>query len=203
MKASHLHALLLLRKKGVPSSKALAGELSISQQTASRWLTGLVRDRLVEKHARQYRITPRGEAYLTSLLPQIPVGFVGTVFTGLGEGKYYLGKSGYRKQFPNLLGFAPYPGTLNLRVEDGAPRQALLSLRARPGLVVTGFSEKERTFGGARCHQVLIAGKIQGALIVPDRTHYPEDVAEILAPVCLRDALRLKDGKAVTIQAVS
>lgn len=203
MKPTILHALAHLRKKNTTSSTSLARELSISQQTASRWLIDLLRNDLIEKREGQYRITPSGTAYLSSLLPGAPIGFIGTVFTGLGEGKYYLGKSGYMKQFMNLLGFEPFPGTLNLKVEDGMQRQGLLTLRAQSGMMaVSGFTEKERTFGGARCHKVLIAGKIQGALIMPERTHYPKDVAELLAPVFLRKALGLKDGSSVSIQTL-
>ena len=35
---------------------------------------------------------------------------------------------------------------------------------------------------------------IDAAVVVPDRTHYPSDLIEIIAPVKLRDALKLKDG---------
>ena len=42
----------------------------------------------------------------------------GTVFTGLGEGAYYIGKESYRKQIVEKLGFEPYPGTLNLKLSS-------------------------------------------------------------------------------------
>ena len=40
----------------------------------------------------------------------------GTLFTGLGEGAYYVTRDDYRKQFIEKLGFDPYPGTLNIKL---------------------------------------------------------------------------------------
>jgi riboflavin kinase len=45
---------------------------------------------------------------------------------------------------------------------------------------------------------VLING-VPGAVVIPDRTHYPKDLLEIVSPVKLRDELKLKDGDGVCI----
>jgi CTP-dependent riboflavin kinase len=42
----------------------------------------------------------------------------GTVFTGLGEGAYYISKETYLKQLTEKLGFEPYLGTLNLKLSS-------------------------------------------------------------------------------------
>ena len=42
----------------------------------------------------------------------------GTVTTGLGKAAYFLGQDFYKDQFHHKLGFIPYPGTLNIIVED-------------------------------------------------------------------------------------
>ena len=47
---------------------------------------------------------------------------------------------------------------------------------------------------------VLIEGKIRGAIVVPEVTRYGEDVVELLAPVYLRRALKLRDGDQVTVE---
>ena len=44
--------------------------------------------------------------------------FEGVLFSGLGEGAYYISQPGYEKQFEEKLGFEPYAGTLNLRVRE-------------------------------------------------------------------------------------
>jgi riboflavin kinase len=64
---------------------------------------------------------------------------------------------------------------------------------------IEGFNDGECTFGGGNCYSVSIGG-IKAAVITPERTHYPLDLIEIIAPVKLRDTLRLKDGDRVVIQ---
>lgn len=121
----------------------------------------------------------------------------GNVFTGLGEGQYYISRDGYMAQFIEMLGFEPYPGTLNVRLDGPSAK-----VRERMNLIepvhVRGFSDGERSFGGGRCYPVEIEG-IKGAVIVPERTHYPADLLEIIAPVRLRETLRIHDGDTVRI----
>ena len=47
----------------------------------------------------------------------------GVLFSGLGEGAYYIMIKGYRKQFQSKLGFDPFPGTLNLRLDSTVDRK--------------------------------------------------------------------------------
>lgn len=198
MKPTPLHALWALSFRAMTSSVELSGQLGVSQQTASRWLSELQREGLVQRAAGAYRVSDAGRKYLLELSPKAPKQITGRVFTGLGEGRYYLSQKGYRDQFSGLLGFDPYPGTLNLRLQDAENRHANQALRAQLGLYLQGFSAKERTFGGARCYLCGI-NKTRAAVIVPERTHYPEDVVEVLSPVYLRKKLGLKDGDAVTL----
>ena len=121
----------------------------------------------------------------------------GYLIKGLGEGQYYIGLDGYRRQFEMILNFTPFPGTLNVQLTDFSK-----SLRNRIDIMhaatVSGFTDGQRTFGGGKCYPVQIEG-LDGAVIVPDRSHYPDDLLEIIAPVNLRKALRLKDGDKIKI----
>lgn len=121
----------------------------------------------------------------------------GHLIKGLGEGQYYIGLDGYRRQFEMILNFTPFPGTLNVQLTDFSK-----SLRNRIDIMhaatVSGFTDGQRTFGGGKCYPVQIEG-LDGAVIVPDRSHYPDDLLEIIAPVNLRKALRLKDGDKIKI----
>jgi riboflavin kinase len=65
-------------------------------------------------------------------------------------------------------------------------------------LVIQGFNDGERSFGGGKCYPIEIDG-IKSAIIIPDRTHYPADLLEIIAPLKLREALKLNDGDEVKI----
>jgi 3,4-dihydroxy 2-butanone 4-phosphate synthase len=122
----------------------------------------------------------------------------GNVLKGLGEGQYYVSIPGYKKQFEEKLHFIPFPGTLNVKLTENslALRHRLLELAA---VQIEGFNDGERTFGGGKCYPVNIGG-VEAAVVSPERTHYPSDLIEIIAPVKLRDALSLKDGDRVVIQ---
>lgn len=198
MKPTWLHALFELKRRPASSTTELAKRMAVSQQTASRWLSQLRKKGLVAKNG-QYAPTLAGLSYFTGLSNHVNQ-IIGSVFQGVGEGKYYLSKKGYNRQFEALLGFVPYPGTLNLRLDDGGSLNACAQMRGKTGRKVAGFAEARRTYGGARCFPCLVNAKIAGAIIVPDRTHYPSDVVEVLSPVFLRGHLLLKDGDNVVLQ---
>ena len=122
----------------------------------------------------------------------------GRVFSGLGEGRYYVSLEGYRKQFIEKLGFDPYPGTLNIKIQ----KEELYFRRrldGEEGILIKGFTTKDRTFGDVKAFKCRV-GEIKGAVVIPQRTHYPIDVLEIIAPVRLRDVLNLKDGDFVEVE---
>ncbi|TGC11118.1 winged helix-turn-helix domain-containing protein/riboflavin kinase [Methanolobus halotolerans] len=121
----------------------------------------------------------------------------GHVITGLGEGQYYIAKEGYMSQFRDKLGFKPFPGTLNVRLMDQSAHMRD-SMDIFQPLVIQGFNDGERTFGGVKCYPIDVDG-IKGAAIIPDRTHYPADLLEIIAPVKLREMLHISDGDEVKI----
>ena len=122
-----------------------------------------------------------------------------TVFTGLSEGSYYMSLEGYRKQFRSKLGFDPFPGTLNLRLikESLGERH---ELDKYPFVGIDGFADKDRTYGGARCYPVIVERKVRGAIVMPIRAHYGEDVIEIISADNLRRQLHLKDGDIVNVR---
>ena len=121
----------------------------------------------------------------------------GNLITGLGEGQYYIGLDGYKRQFEQILDFTPFPGTLNVQLTDLSN-----SLRNRIDMIhaatLSGFTDGQRTFGGGKCYPIQIEG-IGGAVIVPDRSHYPDDLLEIIAPINLREVLKLNDGDRIKI----
>lgn len=212
-----LFALLKLAEIGahkslvrVPTEKF--GELlGLSQQSASRILRLLERrgfiERFVSKDGTYARITNGGIERLSELhrtLVRIfesriePIAFKGIVFSGLGEGSYYVKL--YRRVLRDKIGFDPFPGTLNLRAVAIEDLKALERIRSLPALEIKAFKDRGRSLGSARCYRVLIENRLRGVLIVPERTHYGKDVAEILAAEKLREKLGLKDGDIVTIE---
>lgn len=186
------------------SSTIFASTLGTSSQTAARRLASLEGQgyitRVVTTEGQKVRITDKGILMLKSEFLDYKKLFednnmnkiIGKVTAGLGEGQYYISLEGYKSQFNQKLGFDPYPGTLNLKLsEPFAPSDA-------GAIKIDGFRDTNRTYGGCKCYPVKI-DDIRGAIIRPDRSSYPLNLIEIIAPVNLRKALGLKDGDKVEV----
>jgi riboflavin kinase len=199
------------------STEYLAEKLDASQQTASRYLIELDSIGWIKKTVTPdgclIKITDAGFKELQKLYSNLrflieaayppSITLEGTVFTGLGEGAYYIALEFYRKQFMEKLGFEPYPGTLNLKVTTDYDIKARSELESYPAIEVEGFKDENRTFGHVKCYPVIIENKVKGALISALRSHYDASVIEIIAPVFLRKYLKLKDGHKVKVEVLT
>jgi riboflavin kinase len=199
------------------STEYLAEKLGISQQTASRYLIELERkgwiQRTITPEGSLIKIEDKGTKELQRLYSNLrflieaayppSVTLEGTVFTGLGEGAYYISKEYYRKQFIEKLGFDPYPGTLNLKLTTEYDLKTIAELETYPAIEIQGFKNEDRTFGLVKCYPATIGNKVKGALISALRGHYDSSVVEIIAPVCLRKHLSLKDGYKVKVEVLT
>ncbi len=190
------------------ASAEFATLLDLSQQSASRRLIELAQWGLVAREMgirrQRLRITAAGRSVLQAehaLYQQIFGGhdhliIAGTVKAGLGEGRYYLSRPGYKAQFQRFLGWEPYPGTLNLEL-SGAEANKLRILKRSPVYTIEAFQAEGRTFGGATCHPARV-GRVACAAILPHRSHYTTTL-ELIAPVRLRDALPCDDGATLDV----
>jgi riboflavin kinase len=219
----HLFTLLKLAEMGAHrrtakiSTEYLAGKLNASQQTASRYLIELDKKgwikRTITPEGCLIRITDAGMKELNKLYSNLrflmeaayppSITLEGTVFTGLGEGSYYISKEPYRKQFIEKLGFDPYPGTLNLKLTTEYDIKTRGEVEAYPAVEIEGFKNADRTFGSVKCYPVTIENKVKGALISALRSHYDASVLEIIAAVPLRKHLKLKDGHKVKVEVLT
>lgn len=218
--SSELPLLLYLASRGASSrwvtlsTKALGLILGFSQQSASRKLQKLEREGLIERvvsrRGEKVKLTSEGlnlvrEVYYSlafSLQPGVEatIDFEGRVFTGLGEGRYYMSLEGYVAQIVEKLGFKPYPGTLNLRLASKEDVLNRVKLEDHPSIILSGFSDGKRTYGSVRAYIASINGYKPAAVIIPSRTIYKVDVLEVIAPVNLREHLRIRDGDLVKVR---
>lgn len=190
------------------TSRELGERLGVSQQAADRYLVALEKKGLLSRALAQRRqrllLTPaamdllRSEYHGYHRIFEGParVSFSGQVASGLGEGRYYLSQPGYVVQFTERLGYAPYPGTLNVRLNARSLRKVAL-LDSWTGIRIDGFHASGRTFGGATCFPAKMNGR-SCHLIHPDRSHY-KDVVEFVAAECLREALPVRDDDVVEV----
>ena len=172
----HLFMLYKLAELGCSSkrvklSSTLVGRnVGLSQQTVSRRLIEMENIGLIERAITHggtlIKISSHGVSALRQifaglekiLYPKIPSSVIveGTIFSGLGEGAYYVTKSFYRKQFVNKLGFEPYPGTLNLKLSRENTAKVQKELEGQPFIEIQGFKNKDRTYGNVKCYYALI-----------------------------------------------
>ncbi|MCZ2856600.1 MAG: DUF120 domain-containing protein, partial [Candidatus Bathyarchaeota archaeon] len=187
------------------STEYLAEKLGLSQQTASRHLIQLEKKGWIKRNITPegclIKITDSGVTELRKLYSSLQAVFEaaypmsvtleGVLFTGLGEGAYYITRDSYRKQFIEKIGFDPYPGTLNLKLATDYDIKTRDELESYPAIEVQGFTNKTRTFGPVRCYPAIINNKVKGAVVTALRSHYDSSVIEVIAPYYLRSKLKL------------
>jgi riboflavin kinase len=196
------------------STQYLAEKTGISQQTASRQLIELDHlgwiKRSVSPEGCLIKLTEAGQMQLKDVYGKLKiiveaavplsVTLEGEVFSGLGEGAYYIKQDGYRKQFIEKLGFDPYPGTLNVKLTADYDIKTRQELESYPAIELEGFKDESRSFGPVKCYPALINNKAKGAWIFAFRTHYDSSVMEIIAPQYLRNQLKIEDGQRVKVE---
>jgi len=196
------------------STKFLAEKLGLSQQTVSRRLIDLELKGWIQRTATRdgslVKISGQGDAQLRKVHSRLSgifeekqplsITIEGTVFSGLGEGRYYVTREPYRKQFIERLGFDPYPGTLNLKISSEYDAEMREELETYPGIEIDGFKNEHRTYGSVKCFRAMINNREEGALVMALRTHYDRSVIELIAPTYLRSRLKLKDGNKVKVE---
>lgn len=121
---------------------------------------------------------------------------IGFVQNGVGQGQSFTQIDWVREQFRAKVGFDPFPGTLNVRVANPV---ALQVWRRRPGVAIEPGAVG---YCPARCYPIQVSGRVDAAWIIPDVPGYPCDLVEIMAPVSLRETLRLRTGDIVRIKLV-
>jgi CTP-dependent riboflavin kinase len=98
-----------------------------------------------------------------------------------------------------LLGFAPYPGTLNVRLDPGMIDRWE---RMRDGRAVPLEPPPGQTCGAVLV-SVVVAPDVEAAVIVPDVTRHGKNLLELIAPVHIRSRLGLRDDDPVTFEVRS
>ena len=201
------------------SCAGLAGRLDVSNQTASRRLQSLDDAALIARElvpdGQWIEVTERGEQLLRSeyeayrrLFETAPaVVLRGRVTAGMGEGRHYISLEGYHVQFVDRLGYEPFPGTLNITLEEESVRKRA-RLEALTSIPIDGWEDEDRTYGPAVCYPAAVdnlAGDRyeQAHAIVPERTHHDESNLELIAPKKLRDVLSLADEDTIEITITS
>ncbi len=119
----------------------------------------------------------------------------GIIQSGAGKGAYFIRLDWVVKQCKELLGYEPFPGTLNVSVEDeDLPVLDMFLQDADLKLI-----PDDPAFCTAGLKKVRI-NQIPASVVVPaeDVRIHANRVMELIAPCNLKDALGLHDGDRIT-----
>lgn len=123
---------------------------------------------------------------------------VGRLATGIGMGRKFTRLDWARRQFVEKLGIDPYPGTVNVIVDDPESMPVWVRLKRRAGIAVENPGSGPHDCD-AKCWPVRVGGAIDGAIVLPLVEDYPPAQVEVIAAVGVREALDIEDGDTVTL----
>jgi riboflavin kinase len=214
LKIQHLLTLSYLLSKGAKynyvtlTSSSLGKNIHKSQQAASKHLLELEQNkfitRIISGRKISVKITSKGFSEIVKLsstlqksLDSSPshVDLEGTLISGMGEGAYYMGLKGYSKQFKSKIGYVPFPGTFNVRLDQKIHQESIKQFETLDGIKIKSFSDGKRTYGWVKCFSAKLNNTINCQLIVLD-----DSVIELISKVCLRKNSKFKDGSKVSIK---
>ena len=218
LKIQHLLTLTYLLSKGAKynyvsvTTSSLGKNIQKSQQAASKHLLELEQNSFIERIIRgrniSVKITSKGfsemvkiSSILQKSLDSSPsyVELEGTLVSGMGEGAYYMGLKGYTKQFQSKIGYVPFPGTLNVRLDQKIHQESIKQFETLNGVKIKSFSDGKRTYGWVKCFSAKLNNSINCELIMLERTHHDDSIIELISKSCLRKSGKLKDGSKVLI----
>lgn len=209
------------------TTSEIADEISSTQQTVSRRINKLRDLELIEIKTigkgkkSTLKITQKGKAFLKviqlgledifSIEKKTGLNYYGSVQTGMGEGKYYVKIPNYFHRFSELLGKEPFPGTLNVILEDDYIEEFYLTVSSQKPKIIDSFTNTElnRTFGPVNCYNVEIfhsereKEKIKCLFLDIRRTSHKKNVVEFVSHINLREKFNMMDDDKIGIRFVS
>ena len=212
------------------TSTQISRLINRSQQTASKIIIDLEKENLIErvKNKKKFgmKLTETGFEILQDVYNLLkismeksqvkPMLFKGKIVTGMGEGAYYMSLEGYKKQFQNKLGYEPFPGTLNIKIEDKNYLNSRKDLINYPSIYIDGFKNSDRTFGWVRCYPATISQETRLSrevtqsqttnisddvhVLLLERTHHNNNLIEVIGPWNIKESSNLKNGDRVVVK---
>jgi riboflavin kinase len=219
LKIQHLVTLTELLSRGAKNNfvtittTTLGKNIHKSQQAASKHLLELEEggfiERIMSGRKVSVKLTKKGYDQIVDIfnlikngLESVPptIDLEGTLVAGMGEGAYYMSLKGYTKQFKTKIGYVPFPGTLNVKLDKKEHVEAVRQLSTLDAARIDGFSDGKRTYGWVKCYECTLNGKVRCHLILLERTHHDDSVIELISQYDIRKKLGLKNGADLRIK---
>lgn len=117
----------------------------------------------------------------------------GKIARGIGESGSFLGIPWVNKQLCDKLEFTPWPGTLNIVVDD-EDGQRLLMEKGKERLVA-----EQAGFCDALIFKALLNETYECGIVLPLVPNYSTTLLEIVAPIQIKETLGVDDGDEVVV----
>jgi riboflavin kinase len=118
----------------------------------------------------------------------------GKVISGYGKGCVFLSDKYYKENINQKCGFTPYPGTLNIVLNDKYIDD-IKKIKEEAEKKIDGDSEH----GSVKFVKAILEDSVHGAILFPDKTTHKENEIEFISEKNLRIKFDLKDGDEVKI----
>jgi len=125
-----------------------------------------------------------------------PLKITGKIVSGAKQGAFFTGLDWVQKQCLDKLGFAPWPGTLNLEILMDYVA-VIEEKKVAEGLELVS---PESNYCSGYVLPVSIEG-LRAAIVIPaeDVRVHAKNIIEIISPEMLKESLGVKDGDWVTL----
>jgi len=123
---------------------------------------------------------------------------IGRLATGIGMGTTFTQLDWAKDQFKNRVCVDPFPGTINVIVDDPDSMPVWVRLKQTDGIHMDNPNDGPHDCD-AKCWKVSINDEIDGAIVFPLVDGYPPAQVEVIAAVGIRDAFGIEDGDTVTL----
>lgn len=124
-------------------------------------------------------------------------GLKGSICSGLGKGKGFIEEENYEKEFIKILGFKPFPGTLNLKVNEEKLQEFLLMKKM---IIIKRFEKNGVEYGAVNCFKAKIKelNDYPVLIVLPAKTIH-KGIIELVAEHNLREKFELKDKQEIIL----
>ena len=121
----------------------------------------------------------------------------GRLATGIGVGRTFTSLDWARQQFVDKLGIDPFPGTVNIILDDPDSLPVWMRLKRSAGTRIENPNSGPHDCD-AKCWPVTLDRDIEGAIVFPLVEDYPPAQVEVICEVAIRDRLGVEDGDTIS-----
>jgi riboflavin kinase len=125
--------------------------------------------------------------------------FRGTVISGLKKAGTFMQKEVYQKQYLKKLGFVPYNGTLNVKLNEDIEINLKEKYENQLKIINGNETLGDVYFLNAELSDLSKKHSQKGAILFPTKTVHKLDTIEFIAEKNLRENMNLKDNTEVII----